>query len=101
MLIVQCCSYGAAELGRAAVGLYAAVNTDMAKSMSSCSSEDPLGVVVAIHVPEGFGGWESCLVDQKLGESFLLQGRFPAVHTSWGIVRSGFFRVYDFCQGCF
>lgn len=55
MLIVQCCSYGTAELGRAAVGLYAAVNTGMAKSMSSCSSEDPLGVVVAIHVPEGFG----------------------------------------------
>lgn len=54
--------------------MYAAVNIDMAKSTTSYSSEDPLGVVVAIHVPEGFGEWESCLIDQKLGENFLLQG---------------------------
>lgn len=56
------------------MGLYAAVNIDMAKSMSSYSSENPLGVSVAIHVPEGFGEWERCLIDRKLGENFLLQG---------------------------
>jgi len=45
----------------------------MAKSISSYSSENLLGVSAAVYAREGFGEKESCLTDQKPRENFPLQ----------------------------